>query len=216
MPKIYTRTGDEGKTGTLGGLRMLKSTPLIALLGKIDSLVSYIGVAKEQGDEDYIVNLTLFHVILFSDDLQKRLMDLSTVLSSLFKSGQTQLDIDNKYVKSFNVEEIIATFEKQIDEFMEIHGPLKEFVIPSGPWHYARSLAREVEVLYNTFLDWAIFDRDVAPNSEVMAVLQSYGKVLNRLSDLLFAVAIIVPTREEKTYHPLSSCSSCSLYGNKN
>lgn len=191
---IYTRKGDEGKTGTLGGQRMLKNTPLIALLGKIDSVVSYVGVANMHDRND------------LGTTIQKKLMDLSTVLSSLFRSGQSRLDVDNKYVRAFNVEQTVDDFEKQIDELMAAHGPLREFVIPSGHWHYARCLVREAEVLYGTFLEWVIFEQDVAPDSRVMTVVQSYGKVLNRLSDLVFALAInLTPPEQRRVYHPCSA-----------
>lgn len=44
--KIYTKTGDKGKTSILGGKRIEKSDELIDLLGEIDELNSYLGLVN--------------------------------------------------------------------------------------------------------------------------------------------------------------------------
>lgn len=43
---IATKTGDSGKTGTINGHRLLKSDPRFSVVGDIDELSSFIGLAK--------------------------------------------------------------------------------------------------------------------------------------------------------------------------
>ena len=43
--KIYTKSGDNGKTGLIGGSRVFKSDPRIAAYGQIDELNANIGLA---------------------------------------------------------------------------------------------------------------------------------------------------------------------------
>ena len=45
LNKIYTRTGDAGQTGIVGGSRLPKSAPRMAAIGDVDELNSAIGVA---------------------------------------------------------------------------------------------------------------------------------------------------------------------------
>ena len=44
MSKIYTKTGDKGKTGLFGGKRVLKSDLRIDSYGTVDELNSYLGL----------------------------------------------------------------------------------------------------------------------------------------------------------------------------
>ena len=51
MPKhtrIYTRTGDDGTTGLVGGQRIRKDAPRIETYGTVDELSTVIGVARAE------------------------------------------------------------------------------------------------------------------------------------------------------------------------
>lgn len=74
---IYTKTGDKGKTGTFSGKRISKSSKLIAAIGAIDELNSYLGIIG--GLSDIQRNLFTINSILtgaklnFPKDATKRL-----------------------------------------------------------------------------------------------------------------------------------------------
>ena len=46
--KVYTRTGDDGQTGVVGGARIPKSSPRIAAYGDVDELNSVLGVVRTE------------------------------------------------------------------------------------------------------------------------------------------------------------------------
>ena len=48
--KIYTRTGDGGDTGIMGGKRLSKSDPRIIAIGEVDELNATIGWCRAEGD----------------------------------------------------------------------------------------------------------------------------------------------------------------------
>ena len=50
--KIYTRTGDQGLTGLIGGDRVPKSHPRLAAYGTLDVLNSILGVLALHLDPD--------------------------------------------------------------------------------------------------------------------------------------------------------------------
>ncbi len=72
MPKIYTKTGDKGNTGTFYG-RISKSDQLARALGAIDELNSAIGVCRRTTSLD--------------EELRRMQKNLLTIGSSLSGSG---------------------------------------------------------------------------------------------------------------------------------
>ncbi len=46
MPKIYTRTGDDGTTALFGGDRVGKGHPRIRAYGTVDEVNALVGVAR--------------------------------------------------------------------------------------------------------------------------------------------------------------------------
>ncbi|KKQ41123.1 MAG: Cobalamin adenosyltransferase family protein [Candidatus Magasanikbacteria bacterium GW2011_GWA2_37_8] len=53
MPKIYTKTGDSGKTSLLGGKRVCKSCIEMDAIGEVDELNAFLGVVIEEVEEDF-------------------------------------------------------------------------------------------------------------------------------------------------------------------
>lgn len=163
--KIYTKKGDSGRTYLAGGEQVSKSHIRIKAYGTVDELNSCIGVA---------MSLSGF------DDMKETLRG---VQSDLFAIG-AQLAARGEPPKKEKVqisEERIAEFEGLIDKFMEEAGPLKSFVLPGGTvsasfLHLARAVCRRAETL-------------VTELSEGEPVNPLCIKYLNRLSDLLFAMA---------------------------
>ncbi|MEE3218628.1 MAG: ATP:cob(I)alamin adenosyltransferase, partial [Planctomycetota bacterium] len=72
--KIYTKTGDSGQTGLLGGLRVAKDAPRIEAYGTVDELNAAIGIARCQAPPDDIDRLLT--------QIQNRLFDLGAELAT--------------------------------------------------------------------------------------------------------------------------------------
>lgn len=169
--KIYTKTGDKGKTSLIGG-RVDKDHIRIEAYGTMDELNSFIGKAMTELDE-----------VLFQD----MLIDLEAIQNELFDGGTDLANVmkERHYKLS---EEPIAVLEKRIDELMEEAPPLERFILPGGSpasatLHIARTVARRAERQTVSLLKG---------EEDVPVTVQKY---LNRLSDYLFVAARIVNKR---------------------
>ena len=167
--KVYTKSGDLGETRLAGVKRVKKSHILIELIGTIDELNSFMGMAK--------TNLDPKTVILKSEIelLQQQLFDLGAEVASCYKSE------DHKPPRIG--EEQIRHLENLCDICNEDLPELKSFILPGGTnlsasLHIARTIARRAERV-------AVKARNsIKVNLDLKIV--SY---LNRLSDLLFIFA---------------------------
>ncbi|MCL5798092.1 MAG: cob(I)yrinic acid a,c-diamide adenosyltransferase [Patescibacteria group bacterium] len=160
--KIYTRTGDDGKTSLYGGTRVEKHNLRVVAYGTVDELNSVVGVLISHLEKEKKLS-DFFHKI------QSDLLSIGSHLA-LGKS-----DLVNIKGRDSEMEVLIDS----IDEKLE---PLKNFILPGGTKaasfsHLARSVCRraerEVVRLYNT-------------ESNVDRLVLVY---LNRLSDLFFETA---------------------------
>lgn len=159
LSKIYTRTGDKGKTGLGEGTRVSKDHPRVAAYGSVDELNSIIGLLRTYSLPDPLEQALI--------EIQHDLFDLGGELCipghSLLRSEQVDL------------------LEKALDELNSDLTPLKEFILPGGTraaalFHFARTVARRAE-------------RDLVTLSRQEQVTESSLQYLNRLSDLLFVMA---------------------------
>lgn len=170
--KIYTRTGDEGDTGLLGGIRVRKCDPRVAAFGTVDELNATLGLA------------------LALDRTAETLLDASRVeeiQADLFSIGAWLAAADPERAHRKGTiptlpAERIAAFEAWIDELDEALDPLEAFVLPGGTvlasqLHVARTVCRRAEREIVEILD------------EIPAVGEVILPYLNRLSDLLFTLA---------------------------
>lgn len=172
--KIYTKTGDRGKTGILGG-RVDKMSTRISLLGEIDELNAQLGVATNVVCDDCM--------IYEFTQIQHWLMKLSSIIA---KKKQPQEP--NCFVVQDSISNYINDMEKLIDKMDEELPELKNFILPGGfaaPIHLARAITRRVERLLWLFV--SEHDGDDKKGARVIYV--EIGKVFNRLSDLLFTTA---------------------------
>lgn len=166
MAKIYTKTGDKGTTALFGGSRIDKDSLKVEAYGTIDEVVSLIGMAyAEFTTEEQREELRL---------IQKRLF----VLGAELASDEQGLN----YLKDLISLEDINYLEGLIDKYMEMAGPLTEFVIPgankvSSVLHVARTVVRRAE-------------RRIATLAREEKVREEVKKYTNRLSDTLFAMAL--------------------------
>ena len=164
--KIYTKTGDQGETGLLGGLRVSKSHPAIKACGSLDETNSVVGLARTE-------SLPL-NVAQTLEEIQHDLFDVGSRVAACL--GNTKRATEFPISRS---EEL----EKLIDQFQEQLTPLEAFILPSGSrggstLHFSRSVCRRAERELVELIESGI-DQDLS--SELI--------YLNRLGDLLFVLA---------------------------
>ena len=185
--RVYTRTGDAGETGLVGGARVSKNDLRVWAYGDVDELNSALGLAKERIDEPIASLRALIEYI------QQELFDLGSELATppesyyegMWRAGATH----EQYLES-----LCDHFGKHLPE-------LTSFILPGGNelashLHLCRTICRRAErsivALYESY-------RAGEPSHEVSQHCIIY---LNRLSDFLFVLARWV-LAEAKTDAPL-------------
>jgi len=163
--KIYTKTGDKGKTSLIGGKRVLKNDPKVNAYGDIDEAKSNIGLVYELCNNQEI------------KDILKQIMIKLFTAESLVASDSKESLAKMPQLNSSDIESL----EEIIDSLNKELKPLKSFILPAGSQliaqtHIARTVCRRAE--RSTI---AIFN----DCTEIETVL----KYLNRLSDFLFILA---------------------------
>jgi len=162
--KIYTKTGDKGQTSLFGGKRLPKHHIRIEAYGTVDELNSYVGLIRDNTDDDNVRNL------------------LKTIQNTLFTIG-SHLATENS--QSPHVPEIkdadIELLEKAMDAMDSELPALRNFILPGGHTtvsfcHVARCVCRRAERRVVA----------LAQDAEVSPILIRY---LNRLSDYFFVLA---------------------------
>lgn len=161
--KVYTKTGDKGLTGLIGGTRVAKHHIRIETYGTVDELNAYIGLLRDKitDEED----------IAFLIHIQDRLFTLGSLLASdPEKSKMTLPEL---------LPEDILAIEQRIDKMDKALEPMKSFILPGGHEvvsfiHISRCVCRRAERLVS------------ALNSETETDYQIGLQYLNRLSDYLF------------------------------
>jgi len=183
MVKIYTRTGDKGKTSLFDGKRVLKSDKKVETYGTIDELNSAIGLAiAEISNFKYPISNKRKKkgLPLITDELEEIQNDLLEVGSALAVS--TALPVDQLKNRPQEFETLIDKLTKQLP-------PLNQFILPGGGkggalLHLSRTVARRAE-------------RNVVQLSQKEKIDGVIIIYLNRLSDLLFTMARFVNYREK-------------------
>jgi cob(I)alamin adenosyltransferase len=164
--KIYTRTGDQGQTGLLGGTRVPKDHVRVTAYGEVDETNAAIGlVLAHSKDARLLALLGLVQADLFA--LGAELADVRRTRKQKAKAAVTQA--------------MIARLEDAIDDRDRTLPPLRAFVLPGGTpvaafLHFARTVCRRAE-------------RSVVALARASRVEPLTIVYLNRLSDLLFVLA---------------------------
>lgn len=166
LTRLYTRAGDDGNTRLADGRRVAKDSPRVEAYGCVDELNSAIGMAMAVGLVDRLREVL--------DPIQNRLLDLGGDLA-------TPRDAEVEFEVPRITDADVSRLEPLIDEFNEATGPLENFVRPGGApgaaaLHVARTVCRRAERAVVT----------LAGEEDIGVAVVSY---LNRLSDLLFAMA---------------------------
>lgn len=165
---VYTRTGDKGTTGLVGGTRIKKNDPRIHLYGEVDELNSYIGVGISFLPQS--VDKKFLH------DIQSSLFDLGSNLACE-KEKRAQFKLPQ--IKDVLIERL----ENEIDQMDAVLPPLKTFILPGGSleaaaFHVCRTVSRRVE---RQMVDF----EDQHPGEVPASAL----RFMNRLSDYFFILA---------------------------
>lgn len=171
--KIYTKTGDKGKTSLFNGNRVLKDNARVDTYGTIDELNSILGVLVSTVKDAKVKEEVTA--------IQHDLLDLGAHLAN----PTSQL---SKSLRSY-FEERIRTFEENIDAYTRQLPQLVRFVLPGGSYHgslfhVARTVARRVE-------------RKVVGLSQKESVDSLIITYFNRLSDLLFTLSRWINQQEK-------------------
>ena len=165
--KIYTKTGDKGKTSLIGGTKVFKSDLRIESYGTVDELNSYIGLCL-----DHLKSHSINNVL---SEIQDRLFTIGSALAC-DPDKETKLKIPDLH------EADVALLEKEIDKMNEVLAVMKSFILPGGhvavsALHIARCVCRRAERCC------------VRMQKKELEVEPLIIKYLNRLSDYLFVLA---------------------------
>ncbi len=184
--RVYTRSGDDGRTALVGGKRVAKNNPRIAAYGDVDELNSVIGMVRAILTEPpYRRRLAAKRLDADLGIIQQQLFDLGSELA-------TPPEASYKGMVRMAAEQVTG-LEHVIDDLQTDLKPLKSFVLPGGgtagaTLHLARTVCRRAERLVTAL----VAKRSASPWT---------ARYLNRLSDLLFVQSrwIAVKTKKAET-----------------
>ena len=164
--RIYTKTGDDGTTGLVGGSRVKKYDPRLEAYGTVDELNAQLGLLRSYDLPEDVVQLII--------EIQNKLFNIGSRLASDEKG--------DSFTKNLSItEENIVLLEKAIDAYEQKLPELTQFILPGGEiavaqCHVARTVCRRAE-------------RRIIEFSELETVQTEIIKFINRLSDFLFVLA---------------------------
>jgi cob(I)alamin adenosyltransferase len=165
----YTRTGDEGKTSLIGGLRVAKFDDRVEAYGTVDELSAFVGVLYDQEGVSVDMKTVL-------NNIQNKLFTIESHFA-LDENSEVK-----KMMPVLTVEDV-AFLEHEIDVMNEQLPELKSFVIPGGNLkasyaHVCRTICRRAERQ-----GWRLAAEHPIDTLNL--------KYLNRLSDYFFVLARI-------------------------
>jgi cob(I)alamin adenosyltransferase len=177
MPRIYTKTGDDGTTGLLYGGRVSKADLVPEACGTIDEAVALIGLARAHARDEGLGDELL--------ELQRELFVVGADLATN-PDGRSRLEPGVSLVSP----EMVTRLETRIDELVTSHPLPNAFIVPganpvSASLDVARSVIRRAE-------------RRVVELRESGGVVNEDAFLyLNRLSDALFVLARVAAGEAE-------------------
>lgn len=181
--KIYTKTGDAGKTSLIGGTKVFKSNRRIEAYGTVDELNSFTGLCQD--------HLRILNIPNALSEIQDRLFTIGSALAC-DPEKESKLKIPDLH------EADIELLENEIDKMNETLPAMKSFILPGGhiavsTLHVARCVCRRAERRCVRLLRKDLarkkknnLKKPVKPKGEIYPLIIKY---LNRLSDYLFMLA---------------------------
>jgi cob(I)alamin adenosyltransferase len=164
--RIYTRTGDDGTSGLIGGTRVYKDDLRLEAYGTVDELNSWIGLIRSQQlackDESALI------------DIQNKLF----VIGGRLATDNSKIDLSAKLPCC---EEDIQALEQEMDHILDALPAQTNFILPGGNdivsyCHIARTVCRRAE-------------RRVYQLSKGTEIPKELLEYINRLSDFLFVLS---------------------------
>lgn len=167
--KLYTKQGDSGNTGLINGVRVPKNDVRVACYGDVDETNAALGAV-----------IAGCHDVEICDWLRR-------IQSELFVLGSELATPPGVTPPASVGEQDIERLEQWIDAASDAVAPLRQFVLPGGTssaagLHVARTISRRAE-------------RSVVSLTQQQPVSPLVLIYLNRLSDLLFALARLANAR---------------------
>ena len=168
MPRIYTRSGDDGTTGLLYGGRISKADLAAEAYGTVDEAVAALGAVRARADGG------------LADVLLRLQRDLFVVGADLATNPDERAKLTGGV--SLVTADMVEALERRIDETVAEHPLPQEFIVPGGDeisagLDLARTVVRRAE---RRAVELREAGREVNPEAV---------RYLNRLSDLLFVLA---------------------------
>lgn len=178
--RIYTKTGDKGKTSLFDGTRVRKDNIRVDTYGILDELNSIVGVCVSmlEGNTKFIVLTQELQLI------QNDLFDMGAMLADL----HTDTSKEKKQHRYLRLR--VKQMEKHIDRYTATLPQQRTFILPGGGstgafLHVARTICRRAERRITT----------LAAEESIVPELIVY---INRLSDYLFAASRFVNHSEKR------------------
>jgi cob(I)alamin adenosyltransferase len=173
ITRVYTRTGDGGTTGLVGGRRVAKDCPRVESYGAVDELNSWVGLVRAHVGVSALAEEQRRMVGQLLEKIQQRLFDVGAELATPPKrlhAGGSRIG-----------ERDITGLEQTMDRLQEGFKPLPSFLLPGGgsltaTLHVCRTVCRRAE-------------RRIVGLSRKEPVDRLSVVYLNRLSDLFFVLA---------------------------
>ncbi len=164
--KLYTKTGDDGQTGLIGGTRVAKNDPRLEAYGTVDELNSFIGVISTHSIDDKVFN--------FLKLIQNQLFTIGSHLAT----DISKVNLGRSAILS---EEAVTLIEQEIDRLDLELPPLTNFILPGGSMvgaqcHICRTITRRVE-------------RRLFDLNDIQSVDKQIFVYINRLSDYFFVLS---------------------------
>jgi len=164
--KIYTKTGDKGKTSLFGGKRVEKHNIKIEAYGTVDELLAYMGLIRDYSEgktKDVIISI------------QNTLLNIGSHLATPTDNEKAQSKLPQV------TQEDITLLEKEMDRMTEEQPGFTNFVLPGGHpsvshCHVARTICRRAE-------------RRISTLNEIEEIQLELKIYINRLSDYLFMLS---------------------------
>ena len=163
--KVYTKTGDKGKTSLFGGKRVLKSDIRIESYGTVDELNSWMGMLRD---------------LSLSPEEKSEIIHIQDVLFTIGSYLATDPDRKDKMILPKLEESFITRLEEEMDKMDQNLPEMKSFILPGGHpavsnCHIARTVCRRAE-------------RSIVALLSEDPDIDFAKRYVNRLSDYLFVL----------------------------